>query len=161
MYVSSSLPIHPTTLKYKFCCEAMSSILHSVCCGVTLVLEWATCCKIRSFFKKWGALEVISKNPWWMYCCCCQVASVVSDSVRPHGLQPTRLLCPWDSPGKNTGVGCHFLLQDECTAILFAKTFGHFSAFCGGSHVQHVQKTYKCFCGPRTDQGTDLSKLFL
>ena len=29
----------------------------------------------------------------------------------PHRLQPTRLLCPWDSPGKNTGVGCHFLLQ--------------------------------------------------
>ena len=29
----------------------------------------------------------------------------------PHGLQPTRLFCPWDSPGKNTGVGCHFLLQ--------------------------------------------------
>ena len=44
-------------------------------------------------------------------CCCCQVASVVSDSVRPHGLQPTRLLRPWDSPGNNTGVGCHFLLQ--------------------------------------------------
>ena len=44
-------------------------------------------------------------------CCCCCVASVVSNSVRPHGLQPTRLLCPWDSPGKNTGVGCHFLLQ--------------------------------------------------
>ena len=37
--------------------------------------------------------------------------SVVSDSVRPHGLQPTRLLCPRDSPSKNTGVGCHFLLQ--------------------------------------------------
>ena len=45
------------------------------------------------------------------YCCCCCVASVVSDSVRPHGLQPTRLLRPWDSPGKNTGVSCHFLLQ--------------------------------------------------
>ena len=44
-------------------------------------------------------------------CCRCQVASVVSDSVRPHGLQPTRFLHPWDSPGKNTGVGCHFLLQ--------------------------------------------------
>ena len=39
------------------------------------------------------------------------VASVVSDSVRPHRQQPTRLLCPWDSPGKNTGMGCHFLLQ--------------------------------------------------
>ena len=44
-------------------------------------------------------------------CCCCQVASFVSDSVRPHGLQPTRLLRPWDSPGKNIGVGCHFLIQ--------------------------------------------------
>ena len=37
--------------------------------------------------------------------------SVVSDSSRPHGLQPTRLLCPWDFPGKSTGVGCHCLLQ--------------------------------------------------
>ena len=44
-------------------------------------------------------------------CCCCSVASVMSDSVRPHGRQPTRLPRPWDSPGKNTGVGCHFLLQ--------------------------------------------------
>ena len=37
--------------------------------------------------------------------------SVVSDSVRTHRQQPTRLHRPWDSPGKNTGVGCHFLLQ--------------------------------------------------
>ena len=35
----------------------------------------------------------------------------MSNSVQPHGLQPTRLLHPWDSPGKNTGVGCHFLPQ--------------------------------------------------
>ena len=35
----------------------------------------------------------------------------MSDSVRPHRWQPTRLPHPWDSPGKNTGVGCHFLLQ--------------------------------------------------
>ena len=35
----------------------------------------------------------------------------MSDSVRPHRWQLTRLPCPWDSPGKNTGVGCHFLLQ--------------------------------------------------
>ena len=43
--------------------------------------------------------------------CCCCITSVVSDSVRPHRRQPTRLPRPWDSPGKNTGVGCHFLLQ--------------------------------------------------
>ena len=35
----------------------------------------------------------------------------MSNSVRPHRRQPTRLSRPWDSPGKNTGVGCHFLLQ--------------------------------------------------
>ena len=45
-------------------------------------------------------------NAWkWKWSC-----SVVSDSQRPHGLQPTRLLCPWDFPGKSTGVGCHRLL---------------------------------------------------
>ena len=44
-------------------------------------------------------------------CCCWKFTSVVSDSVRPHRWQPTRLSRPWDSPGKNTGLGCHFLLQ--------------------------------------------------
>ena len=43
-----------------------------------------------------------------MYAVSC---SVVPDSVQPQGLQPTRLLCPWDFRGKSTGVGCHFLLQ--------------------------------------------------
>ena len=37
--------------------------------------------------------------------------SVVSNFLWPQGLYPTRLLCPWDSPGKNAGVGCHFLPQ--------------------------------------------------
>ena len=41
----------------------------------------------------------------------CESCSVMSDSVQPHGQQPTRLPRPWDSPGKNTGVGCHCLLQ--------------------------------------------------
>src|SRR5574341_822871 len=44
-------------------------------------------------------------------CCCCEVVSVVSESVCPHGRQPTRPRSPWGSPGKNTGVGCHVLLQ--------------------------------------------------
>ena len=39
------------------------------------------------------------------------IASVMSDSVRPRRRQPTRLPCPWDPPGKNIGVGCHFHLQ--------------------------------------------------
>ena len=46
-----------------------------------------------------------------MCLCACLVASVVSNSLRPHGLYPTRLLWPWDSPGKNTSVGYLFFLQ--------------------------------------------------
>ena len=42
----------------------------------------------------------------------------MSDSVQPHRRQPTRLLCPWDSPGRNTGVGCQFLLQGMHACIL-------------------------------------------
>ena len=63
----------------------------------SLVQEDSTCC-------------VVTK-PMCCCCCCCLVTLVVSDSVWPYGLQPTRLPCPWDSPSKNTGVGCHALLQ--------------------------------------------------
>ena len=45
-------------------------------------------------------------------CCCCLVAKSGPTLSWPHGPWPTRLLCPWDSAGKNTGVGCHFLLQE-------------------------------------------------
>ena len=50
-------------------------------------------------------------SPWSGNCCCCCIASVVSNSVQPHRWQPTRLPRPWDSPDRNTVVGCHFLLQ--------------------------------------------------
>ena len=46
-----------------------------------------------------------------MYILNCESCSVVSDSLQPHGLQPTRLLHPWDFPGKSTGVGSHCLLH--------------------------------------------------
>ena len=44
----------------------------------------------------------------------------MSNSQRPHGLQPTNLLCPWDFPGKSTGVGCHCLLQNYYTVALIS-----------------------------------------
>ena len=47
----------------------------------------------------------------WVWVCVCVSHSVMSNSLQPHGLQPVRLLCPWNSPGKNTGVACHSLLQ--------------------------------------------------
>ena len=54
---------------------------------------------------EWAA--IFFSNAWkWKV----KAKSVVSDSSWPHGLQPTRLLCPWDFPGKSTGVGRHCLL---------------------------------------------------
>ena len=55
---------------------------------------------------------------------CSSVASLLSNSLRPYGLQPFRLFCPWDSPGKNTGVGYHalpqgiFLIQGSKSSLL-------------------------------------------
>ena len=59
--------------------------------------------------EHWSGLPLPSpmhESEKWKWSC-----SVVSDSQQPHGLQPTRLLHPWDFPGKRTGVGCHCLLR--------------------------------------------------
>ena len=61
--------------------------------------------------KKWEFLTLDLSSSSLLVCCVCSVASIMSNSLWPHGLQPTRLLYPWDSPGKDTGVGCHALLQ--------------------------------------------------
>ena len=61
-----------------------------------------------------------------MGCCCC-VASVVSNSVRPHGRQPTRLLSPWDFPGKCAGGAHHTVLSYDVSAEMmkdFANIMG-------------------------------------
>ena len=57
-------------------------------------------------------------------------SEVVSDSWRPHGLQPTRLLHPWDFPDKSTGVGCHFPLPTikKNEFLLFAATWMGFKS---------------------------------
>ena len=62
------------------------------------------------------------------------VCSAMLDPPWPHELQPTRLLCPWDAPGKNTGVGCRFIpagdLSDpgiEPETLVFSAPVGEFS----------------------------------
>ena len=73
-----------------------------------LILTWLCLVKIRVILeKKMIVLQykillllLMLFNHW-----------VMSNSLWPHGLQPTRLLCTWEFPGKNTGMGCHFLLQ--------------------------------------------------
>ena len=82
--------------------------------------------------------------------------SVMPNSLWPYGLQPTRLLCPWGFPGKNTGVGCHFLLQGifltqgsnlgllNCRQILFWLSYvGWFKHFRENSNNCMVYKSSK------------------
>ena len=71
-------------------CELFFSVLlnfHKLKISMCFIVQGRHCC-----FTLYGACMISS--------------SVVSDSLRPHGLWPTRLLSPWDSPGKNTGEGC-------------------------------------------------------
>ena len=79
--------------------------------------EHRTCCRSKShplfiLFRKELHTEKITSNAYNnnledLLC----ASSVIFDSLQPYGLQPARLLYPLDSPGKNIGVGCHFLLQ--------------------------------------------------
>ena len=64
--------------------------------------RFSTACHYPSNTSQFSRVLLFA-TPW--------ICSIVSNSLWPHGLQPARLLCPWDSPGKNTGVGCHALLQ--------------------------------------------------
>ena len=69
---------------------------------------------------EWVAISFSSAWKWKVS----EVGSVLSDSSQPHGPQPTRLLHPWDFPGKSTGVGCHCLLHKGLweNSILLANT---------------------------------------
>ena len=74
--------------------SSLSNMVALVTCGY-----WA----FKMWFKK--------LNFKLHFNCCCLVTKSCPTLLQPHGLSPTRILCPWDFPGKNTGVGCRFLLQ--------------------------------------------------
>ena len=79
-------------------------------------LGWKNSSKIF-LINNWGCYFFSILKSWfchvffWHCCCCCLAASVMSSCVQLQGLQRFRLLCPWDSLGKSSGVGCHALLQ--------------------------------------------------
>ena len=72
-----------------------------------------------------GNVKSLEFPEWWKL----SVShSVVSNSLRPHRLYPSRLLFPWGFPGKNAGVGCHFLLQE----IFLTQRLSKVSCIAGG-----------------------------
>ena len=77
--------------------------------------------------------------------CVCASYLVISDSVQPHGLQYSRLPCPWDSPGKNTEVGCHFLLQNPGIELTFPTSVSCIAGelFFHQHHLENPKGTMK------------------
>ena len=81
-------------------------------CYSLLFLPVVCCLKVLTPVPKESAFSWFCS--FWQKVCAsfsCSIASVMSDSLQPCGLQPAKLLCPWNYPGKNTGVGLHALLQ--------------------------------------------------
>ena len=73
----------------------------------------------------------------------------MSNPQRPHGLQSTRLLCPWDFPGKSTGVGCHCLLQEKnqnSIELYKSKVEVHIITLCTHPTPALVLFWRKCVC---------------
>jgi len=86
-------------------------------------LRWMASWHVHSAsFLRWRVFQALKKDyivfssflkivsVLLRYACTCSVAKLCL-TLRPHGLKPARLLCPWDFPGKNTDMDCHFLLQ--------------------------------------------------
>ena len=111
-------------------------------------LEFKICKRDTTVTRQYNGIWIRSfpKHRVWEYdvCACVFSRLVMSDALWPHGLQPARLLCPWDFPGKNTGVGCHFLLQrgisfqGRCIRLLC-----HFYITC--LHTNNLQWLLGCF----------------
>ena len=76
----------------------------------------------QEYWNGWPFPSPVHASGKWKW-----IRSVTSDSYRPHGLQPTRLFCPWDFPGKSTGVGCHCL--ESCNS-------SHMEYFWTHCHLQ-------------------------
>ena len=80
-------------------CDSLLNILIHL---IVTIIQWIKYIHYLSLPEYVQGTCKYSQLDFKMYC------SAVSDSWQPHRLQPIRLLCPWDSPGKDTGVGCHF-----------------------------------------------------
>ena len=78
-----------------------------LCCSPFTCLPFLPC-----LFQCWRSPRFcLPENRCLNPDCYCFAAKSCLTLLQPHGLQPARLLCPWDFPSQNTGVGCHFLLQ--------------------------------------------------
>ena len=124
---SLSITIYRSSLKLTSIESVMPSS-HLILCRPLLLLPpipWTVACQApppMGFSRQecWSGLPFLSpmhESEKWKSSC-----SVVSNSSRPHGLQPTRLLHLWDFPGKSAGMGCHCLLLPFTSLMTLGKS---------------------------------------
>ena len=90
--------------------RAVLAAVTDVTCWWPQTIPVYRCPCFYSFFVRFICFEM-TLWPVFDISVVCVSRWVVSDALRPHGMQPDRILCPWNPPGKNTGVSCHSLLQ--------------------------------------------------
>ena len=119
--VKSPSPLRPAAFYFRIGKTSFLKVswteVHSIqaqfkYCWISLCLSGIQISKVSSDFfweiKKNVLTQLKSSN---RPVCVCVSRSILCNSLQPHGLSPTRLLCPWDSLSKNTRVGCHSFLQ--------------------------------------------------
>ena len=94
----------------EYPCRLVGFWIKTILCTIILCLVgnslWC-----YAFLVESGKCQSGCQEPRESICCCCLVTKLCPNLLHIHGLQPTRLLCPTDFPGKNTGVGGHCLHQ--------------------------------------------------
>ena len=103
---------------------------------ISFMIDWFDLLAVQGTLKT--LLQHQSSKASIYVCCCCCFASVMSKSSPPHGLQPTRLLRPWDFPGKSIGVGCHCLLHNICIYVCKRYYMNHLLASVVAQWVQNL-----------------------
>ena len=96
-------------------------------CKHTIHLIWLSCARLLSVITSTSYIleQHVPKYhlPFMVCCCWCLVAKLCLTPLQPHGLSPARLLCPWEFPGKNTGVSYHFLLHTPKSRVDISSIF--------------------------------------
>ena len=122
------------------------------------------------FLVESGKCQSGCQEPRESICCCCLVTKLCPNLLRIHGLQPTRLLCPWDFPGKNIGVGYHSLLQGIFSTqgsnphLLCGKWIFFFFFFLPLSHLEsplfHLLRVLVAIGSEFNEKFFDISEIF-
>ena len=113
--------------------------------------------------EHWSGLPFpspVHESEKWKWSC-----SVVSNPQQPHELQPSRLLHPWDFPGKSTGVGCHCLLRlkhlDNSISYTFPELLSSCKKISSSQQMEDVNYLTSYFCIPFSYDEKDISFLVL